>query len=297
MTRTNFRPIFPIAGMTFAYVTLWSLGHAQPPGYGENAAAIAGLIEQAAQSPTPRDAEGHPILSGYWEPPSGGPDPFGNSELRTNDEGAILVFPDFATVANVNALDVSNVERRWEDKSLRPRYKPEYQARADELFRAGDLNDPSYSCALPGVPRIGAPREIVQTLDAVYLLYEGEVNRFRVIPTDGRSHDPDRDPMANGDAVGSWDGDTLVVDVRNLAEDTWIDKDGSFHSPEMRVVERFTRKGNTLTYDVTVEDPYFAEPFNPKPTTLILAEQGTHLLQEWPCLEMSRDHMINSTKH
>jgi hypothetical protein len=30
---------------------------------------------------------------------------------------------------------------------------------------------------------------------------------------------------------------------------------GFFHSDEMRVVERFTRQGNEILYEVTVEDP------------------------------------------
>lgn len=274
-------------------------GAGGPPGAEDRDAALAAMLEQAAQQPTPTDASGHPDLSGYWEQlGTNYNNPFGgDGELSVNESGEIEVFPEFATVANVNALDYANVDRRREDKSLRPRYKPEYQSRADELFEAGDLNDPSYGCALPGVPRIGPPREIVQTADAVYLLYEDLVNRFRVIPTDGRAHDPDAERLPNGNAVGHWEDDTLVIDVRNITGDTWLDRDGSFHSEDTRVVERLTREGNTLRYELTVEDPFFAEPFQPAAQTFVLAEEGKHILDEWACVERSADHMQGPAKH
>lgn len=260
-------------------------------------AAVAEQINAAAIVETPRNAAGHPDMTGYWSSPRAF-NPFGGTgELQRGENGEFIVMPAEATVTNVNAQDVRNVAARRENKRLRPRYKPEYQVRADELFDGGDLNDPTYACGLPGVPRVGPPREIVQTTDAVYLLYEDLVNRFRVIPTDGREHDMNADPLANGNAIGYWDDDTFVIDVRNIAEDTWIDRDGSFHSPDMRVVERLTRIGNTLRYELTVEDPYFAEPFKPEPQTFVLAEQGTHILDEWPCIERSIDHMVDSTKH
>lgn len=286
------------AGASLLAYTVLGQENADPPREDSRAAAIASAIEQAARQPTPRTAAGHPDLSGYWEQPGMGFGLFGATrELGVNEDGDFLVFPESATVASANAQASANVAARREDKSLRPQYKPEYQARADELFDAGDLNDPSYACGLPGVPRIGAPSEIVQTADAVYLLYEDLVNRFRVIPTDGRPHDPDAEHLANGNAVGHWEEDTLVIDVRNFSEDTWIDRDGSFHSEDMRVVERLTREGNTLSYEVRVEDPYFAEPFEPAPQTFILAEKGTHILDEWPCIERSIDHMQGPAKN
>jgi hypothetical protein len=62
--------------------------------------------------------------------------------------------------------------------------------------------------------------------------------------------------------VGRWEGDTLVLDSISFVDSTWLGRGGFFHSPEMRVVERFTRQGNVILYDVTVEDPeVLAEPW------------------------------------
>ena len=59
---------------------------------------------------------------------------------------------------------------------------------------------------------------------------------------------------------------------------TWLARGGFFHSDEMRVVERFTRQGNEILYEVTVEDPVvLVEPWVMTPRILRLnanAERG-----------------------
>jgi len=106
-----------------------------------------------------------------------------------------------------------------------------------------------------------------------------------------------------GDSVGTWEGDTLVIDTRNISEDTWLDKDGSYHSKDMRVVERLTRRGNALSIEVTVHDPIFEKPFQFKPGQgspsgiLVLGSPGTHVLEDYPCVERSLDHMLSGEKH
>jgi len=62
--------------------------------------------------------------------------------------------------------------------------------------------------------------------------------------------------------VGAWEGDTLVIDSISFVDSTWLGRGGLFHSGDMRIVERFTRKGNELMYDITIEDPdSFVEPW------------------------------------
>jgi len=267
---------------------------------GEGAAAARAAadaqLKAAASAPTPRSPDGRPDLSGYWMNAGGGAgDPFGSAppKLAADGKTQILALP---TVAQVNASDIANAARRKQNTDLRPVYKPEYAAKAAQNFDRGDLDDPSYRCSSPGVPRIGAPSEVVVGKGAVYFLYATQ-NRFRVIPTDGRSHDPNAESMPNGDAVGRWEGDTFVVDVTNLDETTWLDKDGSHHSKDMRVVERFTRVGNTLRYEVTVTDPYFVKPFVLPVRTLIPGKPGEHVTEDYPCVERSLDHMISGEKH
>ncbi len=97
---------------------------------------------------------------------------------------------------------------------------------------------------------------------------------FRMIPLTGQPLDPQRVLQYTymGYTVGRWEGDTLILDAIGFTDETWMGRGGKFHSDQMRVVERFTRKGNTMLYEVTVEDPVvLAEPWVMNSRTLRLA--------------------------
>jgi hypothetical protein len=122
-----------------------------------------------------------------------------------------------------------------------------------------ETNDPITKCFPPGVPRIylirAEPFEIMQAPGRVVMLFEYD-HFVRNIHTDGRQHAKDPAPTWMGDAVGKWEGDTLVVDTVGFNDKTWIDNDGHPHSEDMRVVERIRRVSHdTLTIDTTIEDP------------------------------------------
>jgi hypothetical protein len=58
-----------------------------------------------------------------------------------------------------------------------------------------------------------------------------------------------------GDSRGSWDGNTLVVDVTNLNAKNWLDQVGNFFSDNAHVVERFTlAAANIIDYEVDIDD-------------------------------------------
>ena len=72
-----------------------------------------------------------------------------------------------------------------------------------------------------------------------------------------------------GDTVGRWEGDTLVLDSIGFVDTTWLARGGFFHSDQMHVVEKFTRKGDEILYEVTVEDPVvLLEPWVMTPRVL-----------------------------
>jgi hypothetical protein len=268
------------------------LGQFNPDQIAEAQKEAAARVAEAAKAPTPRSAQGHPDLTGYWAPPARSP--FGGGGTATLD-GKVAVVPisEFAETRG----NAANVARRAADTASRPAYKPEFSAKAKDNFERASYLDPSFRCEPDGVPRIGAPTEIVQTPSALYFLYANH-NIYRVIPTDGRPHDKDADNLPNGDSIGRWEGDTLVVDVTKLSEDTWLDGDGSFHTENMHVVERLTRQGNTINYSVVVEDPaVFARPFTGRPRTLILGKPGEHAGQDYPCLDMDREHLQTNLRH
>jgi hypothetical protein len=150
----------------------------------------------------------------------------------------------------------------------RPVYKPQYWDKVQELDMWTNKYDPVMTCQPLGVPREGPPRRIYQTAkDVTFLYYGGDAGggygEYRVVPTDGRKHDPNRqDTSYLGYTVGRWEGDTLVLDSINFVDTTWFGRGGFFHSDKMHVIERFTRQGDALLYDVTVEDPeVLAEPY------------------------------------
>jgi hypothetical protein len=106
------------------------------------------------------------------------------------------------------------------------------------------------------IPMIPAANEgnllqIVQGRGYVTLLRETD-HATRVIPTDGRPHVPQNIRLWQGDSVGHWEGNTLVVDTTNFTNLTAYR--GS--SENLHLVERFTRTADdTMTYQFTVEDP------------------------------------------
>ncbi len=134
--------------------------------------------------------------------------------------------------------------------------KPNIGPRAVSLT---ETNDPIMQCAPPGVPRVylirGEPMEIAHIPGRVLMLFEYD-HFVRNIFTDGRQHPSDLSPSWMGDAIGKWEGDTLVVDTVGFNNKTWLDNDGLPHSEDLHVVERVRRVNHdTLTIDTTIEDP------------------------------------------
>ena len=173
----------------------------------------------------------------------------------------------------------------------RPTYKPEHWDKVQELDMWTNKYDPVMTCQPLGVPRQGPPRRIFQSENDITFLYSGGdagggYPEFRIIPTDGRKRPPEAefDITYLGNTVGHWEGDTLVLDSIAFIDTTWLGRGGFFHSDRMHVVEKFTRQGDTLVYDVTVEDPeVLVEPYvfptrvirrNTNPNGGLLRERG-----------------------
>jgi hypothetical protein len=180
----------------------------------------------------------------------------------------------------------------------KPEYKPELLAKVKELSDKQGVLDPAFYCKPQGVPRMGPPAQIVQTPGQVVFLY-GASNLFRVIPTDGRPHRADADPSYMGDSIGRFDGNTLIVDVTNFNDDTWLGSDGYFHSEKMHVIERLTRNGDVLKYSATVEDPLvLAKPWVMNSRDLKLStNKADALLEAPPCVEHDAPHIVTLDHH
>src|SRR5688572_22421753 len=80
------------------------------------------------------------------------------------------------------------------------------------------------------------------------------IHETRVIPTDGRKNVSSSIKGWMGNSVGRWEGDTLVVETRNLKPESMINN--AILSDEGVIIERFTlADANTLDYRMTVTDP------------------------------------------
>jgi hypothetical protein len=122
-----------------------------------------------------------------------------------------------------------------------------------------ETNDPVLrKCDPPGVPRVYMhpfPFQFIQTPGEIVMLFEVDSLR-REIYTDGKPRDPGLVPLWMGSSIGTWEGDTLVVDTINFNDKTWIDRVGHPHSDQLHVIERFRRPDHDhLIDDITVGDP------------------------------------------
>jgi hypothetical protein len=128
------------------------------------------------------------------------------------------------------------------------------RAENEKKAKSADLVN---KCYMPGVPRLmymGYPFQIFETVKYVAIASE-YAHVYRMIYLDGSPH-LDFPGLWDGDSRGHWDGNTLVSDVTNFNDMTWLDKAGDFHSDQLHVIERFTRTGPTsLLYEATISDP------------------------------------------
>jgi hypothetical protein len=122
-----------------------------------------------------------------------------------------------------------------------------------------------------------------------YVIIRSElVDKFRIIPMDGRPHVDSRIRQWVGDSRGRWDGNTLVVDVTNFSDKTngTAEQNGSYRggSESMHLVERFTRvDADTVEYRATVEDPKnFTRPWT---LAISLKKDDNYQIFEYACHE------------
>jgi len=110
----------------------------------------------------------------------------------------------------------------------------------------------------------------------IYIMDVGGPHTFRTIYMDGRPHPQDLDSVRSyyGHSIGSWDGDTLVIDTVAYNDRFWLDRgdtatSGFVHTPKLHTIERLTRTNmTTIRYEVTIDDPgaytktWTANPYN-----------------------------------
>ena len=149
-------------------------------------------------------------------------------------------------------------------------------------------NDPEANCLPTGVPRMAPyPWRIVEDPKHIFFLFEGNIHSFRQIFMDGRKHSADPDPTWYGESIGSWDGDTLVVDTIGYNDKFWFDFAGHPHSEQLHTIERYTRTDSaTLKIETEIIDPVmYSKPF----TITFTSRSQPGELTEYICQENQQD--------
>jgi len=250
----------------------------QPPGWTLATYAPAAPTTQTAVVVTPRLADGHPDMTGNW----GGP------PLAITGSGTRRCGPTQLPGTGINpdigcktGQDNFWVDYEWISPSRfgltgsaevlrpsRPIYKPEFWDKVQELDQWTNKYDPVMTCQPLGLPRQGNPQRIIQTPTDIILFYGDNSDygggnlEYRDIPTDGRARPNTVEGYYYGLSIGKWEGDTLVIDSTNFVDTTWYGRGGLIHSANMHMIEKLTRKGDEILYQMTIEDPdYLIEPW------------------------------------
>ena len=264
-----------------------------------------------AAAATPRRADGKPDFSGNWNralnPVSGnGARRCGPTQVKGGG-----INPEYGCTGGG---DNFWIEYAWISPSRfgilgRPNYKPELWDHIQELDMWTNKYDPVMTCKPLGLPRHGTPTRIVQTdKDVIFFYpinadYGGGNNEYRDIPTDGRKRSELDESLATfyGQSIGTWEGDTLVIDSINFDDSSWLGRGGLIHSGSMHIVEKLTRVGNEIRYDMTIEDPeMFLEPWV-MPTRVLTLAQGAAAdripAERSPCEVYEEDNVTSQVRH
>ncbi len=183
----------------------------------------------------PRTDTGHPFLQGIWQ---------AQTRAAWNLE-AHVARQDMPAGHSV----VSTGTIPYQDWAL--------EKRNANFANRAEL-DPLNKCHLPGPTRIMAmpwPFQIFQTDEHVAITFEW-TQVYRLIHAAGQEQLYPGFEHFMGDSRGRWEGDTFVVEVRDMNDRTWLDAAGNFYSNAVQITERYTLvDANTIRYEATFNDP------------------------------------------
>jgi hypothetical protein len=224
----------------------------------------------AAPASVRRTADGKPDLNGAYEADGGG----ANFGLEAHPQAGLM--PGGRGIV-IDPADGKLPFQPWA--------REERDARNTSLR---GYDDPTAHCFPAGVPRalyVPVPFHIVQTTEMVATLHERMA--WRVIALNRSKHVPATRRFWQGDSIGHWDGDTLVVETTNLNGKTWGSEAGDVFSYAEHVLERFTpENANTVRYEATITDPLvYTRPF----TIAFPLKRMSDELLEAACHEEDRD--------
>lgn len=277
----------------------------------------------------PRTQDGQPDISGMYEPgyfgqPAENPvgDPWkppplpGGRTIGPTDFGARETADKDTSRSQIKPTRVPMIVDPPDGKVP---MQPWVAAKRKEIYDKQDkaeFLDPRVRCLQAGVPRANTPvyynsYQILQRPGYVIIVYEWN-HMTRIIPLDGRPHIDSRIRLPMGDSRGRWEGNTLVVDVTNFDDESWVlghggigegqpsssatSGHGVVHSPQLHVVERYTPiDKDIIHYEATIDDPKaFTRPFTISFQAMVRG-RADHQIFEYACHEGNRDGILMAT--
>jgi hypothetical protein len=163
-----------------------------------------------------------------------------------------------------------DLRRAFADFRFGPPYPEFYEAGQQAMKEAAEAQkkgeryrDSIGQCYPAGMPMIMTrvwPISMVQLPTVIYMMF-GFTNSLRIIYLDGRQYtDPDIVvPTYNGESIGHWEQDTLVVHTKYFeTNEHWIDS-GLPISDQFEITERIRLKddGKTLEIEYIMTDPKY----------------------------------------
>jgi hypothetical protein len=245
------------------------------------------LFAQTPAYRAPRTADGKPDLNGIWQALNEA-----NYDLQSHTARPAMALragpygpvPAAAVLAlgAVGSVPPSLGVVEGDEIPYRPDAVAKKKANQENWLTL----DPEIKCYLPGVPRANYmpyPFQIFQNASRIFFAYE-----YAGAVRDIYMKDPGPAPVDSwmGQSVGHWEGETLVIDVTGMNDQTWFDRAGNFHSDALHVVERYTRTSpDVITYEATMEDPkVFTRPWKIRMALYRRQEKDAQLL-DFKCPE------------
>src|SRR5688572_16840691 len=255
MSSTSRTPLIHVAMLTAA-VALAACRGSQPAATDTSSSRPPAevLLGQPYDGPTvatPRGVDGKPLLTGYWK--------------LLHEAGK----PD------------GNLGKD------RPGFALPHTPKGQQILEANYKTvDPEARCIITGIPRLLTsvlPFEILHTPERLGTFHALSWHRW--VWLDKRAHDPEQDPRYLGNAIGRWDGDTLVIESSGFHDsadgNVWLDDNANPIGAGATVVERWTRPDfHHLNLELTYTDPvYYTEPIVYRRSFVHRSEEHTSELQ------------------
>jgi hypothetical protein len=245
---------------------------------------------QGAPAAIPRFTDGHVNLSGIWQANN-----TANWDILTHRarQGPLTALgAAFSVPGGIGVVEGNDIP-----------YKADALTKKQQNAANWLTSDPEIKCFLPGVPRatyMPYPFQIVQSGSTNDLLITYEfANASRIIRMNTTAESPVDTWM--GWSRGSWDGDTLVVDVTAFNGESWFDRAGNYQTSSLHVVERYTPTGrDVLQYEATIEDPQlYARTWKISMPLYRRLEPNAQLV-EYKCVEFAEElmygHLVKNPK-